>query len=205
MGTKDQSPNTNPPAFDPTTLGFNSVEELKAFVEAQRKKEGDFTKILETKEREFQKKLESYEKKLSELQAQLQEKEQALQQKETELKNLVVKSTLTKLAAEKGVLDPEVVLALVSGKAELTEDGKVVIEGKPAEEFLEGLKEQKPFLFKASEKEGSGAGSNPAPASQKEELLKKYEEAKRSGDIDTALSIKAELARLEITQTEENQ
>jgi len=205
MGTKDQSPNTNPPTFDPTTLGFNSIDELKAFVEAQRKKEGDFTKILEAKEREFQKKLESYEKKLAELQAQLQEKEQALQQKETELKNLVVKSTLTKLAAEKGVLDPEVFLALVSGKAEVNEDGSVLIDGKPADEFVEALKEQKPFLFKASEKEGSGAGSNPAPASQKEELLKRYEEAKKAGDLETALALKAEIAKLETTQTEGNQ
>jgi hypothetical protein len=198
---KDKKPNPAP-AFDPTTLGFNSLEELKAFVESQRKKEGDFTKILEAKEKEFQKKLEAYEKKLSELQAQLQEKEQALQQKEGELKNLVITNTLTKVAAEKGVLDPEVFLALVSGKAELTEDGKVVIEGKDPSEFVESLKEQKPFLFKASEKEGSGAGSNPAPASQKEELLKKYEEAKKNGDIDTALSLKAELAKLELAETQ---
>ena len=150
---------TPAPSFDPTTLGFSSIDELKAFVEAQRKKEGDFTKILEAKEREFQKKLEAYEKRLKELQAQLQEREQALQQKEAELKNLVITNTLTKLAAEKGVLDPEVFLAIVSGKAELTEDGKVVIEGKDPAEFIESLKESKPFLFKASEKEGSGAGS----------------------------------------------
>ena len=195
----------NTPSFDPTTLGFNSLEELKAFVEAQRKKEGDFTKILEAKEREFQKKLEAYEKKLSELQSQLQEKEQLLQQKEAELKNHIITSTLTKVAAEKGVLDPEVVLALVSGKAELTEGGKVVIEGKDPSEFFESLKEQKPFLFKASEKEGSGAGSSPSPAGKKEELLKKYEEAKAKGDLDTALALKAELAKLETTQTEGNQ
>ena len=190
----------NPQPFDPTTLGFNSLEELKAFVEAQRKKEGDFTKILEAKEREFQKKLEAYEKKLSELQTQLQEREQALQQKEAELKNLVITNTLTKVAAEKGVLDPEVFLALVSGKAELTDDGKVVIEGKDLAEFVESLKEQKPFLFKASEKEGSGAGSPPSPASKKEELLKKYEEAKEKGDLDTALALKTEIAKLEQNQ-----
>jgi len=194
---RDKNQQNNPQPFDPTTLGFNSIEELKAFIEAQRKKEGDFTKILEAKEREFQKKLETYEKKLSELQTQLQEREQALQQKETELKNLVITNTLTKVAAEKGVLDPEVFLALTQGKAELTEDGKVVIEGKDPAEFVESLKEQKPFLFKASDKQGSGAGSNPAPGSQKEELLKKYEEAKKSGDIDTALALKTEITKLE--------
>jgi hypothetical protein len=194
---QDKDQNTTTQSFDPTTLGFNSVEELKAFIETQRKKEGDFTKILEAKEREFQKKLETYEKKLSELQTRLQEKEQTLQQKETELKNLVITNTLTKVAAEKGVLDPEVFLALTQGKAELAEDGKVVIEGKDPAEFVESLKEQKPFLFKASDKQGSGAGSNPAPGSQKEELLKKYEEAKKSGDLTTALALKTEIAKLE--------
>ncbi|GEM_PF-3079361 len=188
---------TPTPSFDPTTLGFSSIEELKAFVEAQRKKEGDFTKILEAKEKEFQKKLEAYEKRLKELQVQLQEREQALQQKETELKNLVITNTLTKLAAEKGILDPEVFLALTQGKAELTEDGKVMIEGKNPTEFIESLKEQKPFLFKASEKEGSGAGNQPSPASKKEEFLKAYEEAKKAGDVEKALALKAELAKLE--------
>ena len=197
MGTKDQSQNTNQSTFDPRDFGFGSIDELKAFIEEQRRKEGDLSKILEAKEREFQKKLETYEKKLSELQTQLQEREQALQQKETELKNLVITNTLTKVAAEKGVLDPEVFLALTQGKAELTEDGKVVIEGKDPAEFVESLKEQKPFLFKASDKQGSGAGSNPAPGSQKEELLKKYEEAKKSGDLDTALALKTEIAKLE--------
>ena len=202
---RDKNQQNNPQPFDPTTLGFNSLEELKAFIEAQRKKEGDFTKILEAKEKEFQKKLETYEKKLSELQTQLQEREQALQQKETELKNLVITNTLTKVAAEKGVLDPEVFLALTQGKAELTEDGKVVIEGKDPAEFVESLKEQKPFLFKASDKQGSGAGSNPAPASEKEELLKNYEEAIKKGEVDKALALKAKLAKLETTKTEENQ
>jgi len=200
MGTKDQSQNTNPPAFDPRDFGFGSIDELRAFIDEQRKKEGDLSKILEAKEREFQKKLETYEKKLSDLQTQLQEREQALQQKESELKNLVITNTLTKVAAEKGVLDPEVFLALTQGKAELTDDGKVVIEGKDPAEFVESLKEQKPFLFKASEKEGSGAGSPPAPVSQKEELLKKYEEAKKAGDVDTVLELKTKLAELETNQ-----
>ena len=157
------------------------------------------------KNENFQKKLETYEKKLSELQTQLQEREQTLQQKETELKNLVITNTLTKVAAEKGVLDPEVFLALTQGKAELTEDGKVVIEGKDPAEFVESLKEQKPFLFKASDKQGSGAGSNPAPGSQKEELLKKYEEAKQKGDIDTMITLKGEIEKLESSQTRTQQ
>jgi len=192
---KDKAQNT--PSFDPTTLGFNSIDELKEFVETHRKKEGDIAKLLEAKEREYQKKLESYEKKLAELQAQLQEKEQALQQKEQELKDLIVTNTLTKIAAEKGVLDPEVFLALTKGKAELTEDGNVLVEGKPAEEFAESLKEQKPFLFKASEKEGSGAGSSQASPDQKEELLKKYEEAKKAGNVEALLELKAKLSELE--------
>ena len=62
---RDKNQQNNPQPFDPTTLGFNSIEELKAFIEAQRKKEGDFTKILEAKEREFQKVLCAIVEKIS--------------------------------------------------------------------------------------------------------------------------------------------
>jgi hypothetical protein len=58
------------------------------------------------------------------------------------------------------------VVLLAKEKAEV-KDGKVFIDGKPAEEFLKELKERKPYLFRASDKEGSGAGIAKEPPKEK--------------------------------------
>lgn len=56
-----------------------------------------------------------------------------------------------------GFIDPEVVLSLVQNKAVVKDDGNVLIEGKSIDEFLKELAEQKPYLLKATNKQGSGA------------------------------------------------
>lgn len=58
------------------------------------------------------------------------------------------------------------VVLLAKEKAEV-KDGKVLVDGKTVEEFLSELKEQKPYLFRASDKEGSGAGVAKEPPKEK--------------------------------------
>ena len=105
--------------------------------------------------------LEELERKILEEEGKFQElAEQA--QKEAEAwraryQETLKRSEITAVAARLGAVDPEVVLALVAPKAEVTDDGKVLIDGKPAEEALKALLAEKPYLVKASETTGSGA------------------------------------------------
>jgi len=111
----------------------------------------------------------------------------------TRYQETLKRSEITALAARLGAVDPEVVLALVAPKAEVTDDGRVLIDGKPAEEAIKGLLSEKPYLAKASESAGSGT---PAGQPNETEALKKQlEEAIKRGDTIEVLRIKAELAR----------
>jgi len=128
-------------------LGFNSLEELKALKEKAEKASKESPED------------ESLKEELSRLQNQLKELESAYRTEK-------VRASLVSAATTLGVIDPDMVFLLAKEKAEV-KDGKVFIEGKPAEEFLKNLKEQKPYLFKASDKEGSGAGIAKEPPKEK--------------------------------------
>jgi len=63
------------------------------------------------------------------------------------------------ISAAKEAVDPEAVYILLKGKAELSEDGKVLVDGKPVEEAVKELLEKKPYLKKVPIRKGS----NPPP------------------------------------------
>jgi len=69
----------------------------------------------------------------------------------------ILRSEIKAKASALGAVDPDVVYELLSKRAEV-KDGKVLIEGKDVEEALKELFEQKPYLVRASGREGSGAG-----------------------------------------------
>ena len=148
-------PNNQPAPVDPEKLlaeklkelGFNSIEELKALKEKAEKASKESPEDKSLKE-EFEK-----------LQSQLN-------QLQTAYKTEKVRASIIASATKLGVIDPEMVVLLAKEKAEIT-DGKVLVDGKPVEEFLKELKEQKPYLFKASDKEGSGAGIAKEPPKEK--------------------------------------
>ena len=104
--------------------------------------------------------LEDLERKILEEEGKFQElAEQAKKEADTwrtRYQETLKRAEITTLASKLGAVDPEVVLALVAQRAEVTEDGKVLIEGKPAEEALKALLSEKPYLVKASETTGSG-------------------------------------------------
>ncbi|GEM_PF-6840214 len=128
-------------------LGFNSIEELKALKEKAEKAAKEAPEDKNLKEE------------LSKLQNQLKELETAYRTEK-------VRASIVASATKLGVIDPEMVVLLAKEKAEV-KDGKVFIDGKPVEDFLKELKEQKPYLFRASDKEGSGAGIAKEPLKQK--------------------------------------
>jgi len=140
-------------------LGFNSLEELKELKEKAEKASQQAPEDKKLKEE------------LNKLQTQIKELETAYR---TEKVRVSIITSATKL----GVIDPDMVFLLAKEKAEVR-DGKVLIDGKPVEDFLKELKEKKPYLFKASDKEGSGAGVAKEPQREKstdEKLSKLLEE-----------------------------
>ena len=68
----------------------------------------------------------------------------------------VLRTEIKTKAVQMGAADPEVVYELLSKKAKV-ENGKVLVDGKPVEEALKELFEKKPYLVKASQRQGSGA------------------------------------------------
>ncbi|SMO77234.1 hypothetical protein SAMN06269117_12916 [Balnearium lithotrophicum] len=140
-------------------LGFSSLEEIKALKEKVEKAHKESPEDKNLKE-EFEK-----------LQSQIKELETAYRTEK-------VRASIVTSATKMGVIDPDMVFLLAKEKAEV-KDGKVIIDGKTPEEFLKELKEAKPYLFKASDKEGSGAGVAKEPAREKstdEKLSKLLEE-----------------------------
>jgi len=63
------------------------------------------------------------------------------------------------ISAAKEAVDPEAVYIFLKGKAQISEDGKVLIDGKPVEEAVKELLEKKPYLKKVPTRKGS----NPPP------------------------------------------
>ena len=128
-------------------LGFNSLEELKALKEKAEKASKESPEDKNLKEE------------LTKLQTQLKELESAYRTEK-------VRASIVASATKLGVIDPDMVVLLAKEKAEV-KDGKVLVDGKTVEEFLSELKEQKPYLFRASDKEGSGAGVAKEPPKEK--------------------------------------
>jgi len=149
------SPENQPQPVDPEKLlqeklkelGFNSLDELKALKEKAEKASKEFPEDKNLKEE------------LNKLQSQLKELETAYRTEK-------VRASIVASATKLGVIDPDVVVLLAKEKADV-KDGKVFIDGKPVEEFLKELKEKKPYLFRASDKEGSGAGIAKEPPKEK--------------------------------------
>ena len=145
----------NPQPVDPEKLlteklkelGFNSIEEVKELKEKAEKASQQSPEDKKLKEE------------LSKLQTQIKELETAYRTEK-------VRASIITSATKFGVIDPDLVVLLAKERAEV-KDGKVVVDGKPVEEFLRELKEQKPYLFKASDKEGSGAGIAKEPQREK--------------------------------------
>ena len=77
-----------------------------------------------------------------------------------------------------GFIDPDVVLSLVSPKAVVKEDGNIEIEGKSIDQYLKELAEEKPYLVKASGKQGSGATTTQG---QNEPEIKTFEDLLNAG------------------------
>ncbi len=145
----------NPQPVDPEKLlaeklkelGFNSIEELKALKEKAEKASKE-----SPEDENLKKEFEKLQNQLNQLQ--------------TAYKTEKVRASIIASATKLGVIDPEMVVLLAREKAEV-KDGKVLVDGKPVEEFLKELKEQKPYLFRASDKEGSGAGISKEPPKEK--------------------------------------
>ena len=130
-------------------FGLEKPEQIKQLMEKAKQAE-EKTTTVET----LQKELESFKK------AYEMEK----------ITNAVVSA-----AAQMNVIDPETVMLMAKEKAQV-KDGKVLIDGKPVEDFLKELKEKKPFLFKAIE--GEGSGITPQKSEVKNENLSKEERLK---------------------------
>lgn len=119
-------------------LGVNSVDELLAKLQAEE----------EQKLKEQQK-----YKELAEL------KEKEVKEIKRKYQQTVLKAEVVSKASAMGFIDTELVLALASEKAKVDESGQVFIQGKPVEEFLRELANQKPYLLKATGKQGSGSAA----------------------------------------------
>jgi len=65
------------------------------------------------------------------------------------------------LGAASDAVDPETVASLLSGQAQVAEDGSVTVGGKPAAESVAALLKQKPFLAKPAGQPGSAAPQSP--------------------------------------------
>jgi len=108
---------------------------------------------LEKKLEELRKSPKDTEKEEDEVRKKLQELE-AFRQKyyQEKIRNSI-------LSAAKEAVDPEAVYVFLSQKAQATEDGRVLVDGKPVEEAVKELLEKKPYLKKVSPRKGS----NPPP------------------------------------------
>ena len=81
-------------------------------------------------------------------------------------------------SAAKEAVDPEVVYLFFRNKAQVSEDGKVLIDGKPVEEAVKELLEKKPYLKKVPSRKGSNpppvAGEPKKPKSPREIFAEKF-------------------------------
>lgn len=113
------------------------------------------------------KKIEELEKKLQELSQkpetqENQEKKEEVEKQIQELMRFKQAYFEEKLKNEiftkaKDAVDPEILYELLKPKAQFTEDGKILVNGKPVEEAIKELLNKKPYLKKVSQRTGSGA------------------------------------------------
>jgi hypothetical protein len=59
----------------------------------------------------------------------------------------VLRYEIATKAQKAGVVDTKLLMTLVSDKAKITENGEVLVDGKHLKDFLNKLKEKKPYLF----------------------------------------------------------
>lgn len=79
------------------------------------------------------------------------------------------------MAAASDAIDPDVVMALLAGKASIDATGSVLVAGKPIKEAVADLLKSKPHLAKPSGNQGSGAGHNAGNGQQKTMLRVDFE------------------------------
>lgn len=101
-------------------------------------------------------------------------------------RNQAVQNAL--LSAAKDSVDPDTVAALLSGQAQVGDDGKVTIGGKDVAAAVADLLKSKPHLAKPAGGQGSGAGQG--GAAQAGTFKAEYEAAKAKGDAKTMMDIK---------------
>ncbi len=140
--------------------GVGSLEELKR---QQLEKKGEFEKIAET------------------------EKEARIKT-EAKYKAQIARSEVIAAASILNAADASDVFDLVRSKTSV-EDDTVTIDGKSVKEYLTGFLKEKPYLVKASSKQGSGAKDT--DTEKAEELKKQYDEAVKNGDVPTMLKLNA--------------
>ena len=135
-------------------FGVSSIDELalklKAEEEQKLKEQQKYKELAEKKEKEALEYRQKYQQ-------------------------TILRAEVVGKASQMGFIDPEVVLSLVSPKAVVKEDGSIEVEGKAIDQFLKELAEAKPYLVKASGKQGSGAtttqGKNEPEIKTFEDLL----------------------------------
>jgi len=116
-------------------FGVSSIDELalklKAEEEQKLKEQQKFKELAEKKEKEALEYRQKYQQ-------------------------TILRAEVVGKASQMGFIDPDVVLSLVRSKAIVKDDGTVEINGKSIDEYLKELAEEKPYLVKASGKQGSG-------------------------------------------------
>ncbi len=164
-GAPDDEPQPEPPKEPPMDLEKAKQEAINEFLKQFGFEKPDQLKEIVEKAKQADEKTTT----LEQLQSELQNFKKAY---ETEK----IQNAVLSAASKMNVLDPELVMLMAKEKAKV-ENGKVLIDGKPVEEFLNELKQQKPHLFKAVEGEGSGTKPQP-PENKKYEELPKEERLK---------------------------
>lgn len=129
-------------------------DSLAAFQESEAKRKGEEGKLLEQRNAE-------------------------LAQARAELAQAKISAAI--LGAATDAVDPQTVLALLSGKAKF-EGGAVTIDGKPPAEAIKALLADKPFLAKAAGA-GSGTPASVGPGAEKNPWSKEHFNLTEQGRI----------------------
>jgi len=142
-----------PQEEQPQSGGQNQSPQIDIEAEVQKRLD-EFAKAMGFESAEdMQMKILEREGRYEEIKEKLQKEAQEWRQKYQEA---VLRSEITLKATQAGIVDTELLMTLVRDKAQITENGQVLVNGKPLEEFLNELREKKPYLF-AQPKSGSGA------------------------------------------------
>jgi hypothetical protein len=150
-----QKPQEEQPQNQPSQSGEQNQPQLAVDIDAEvQKRLDEFAKALGFESADdMQMKILEEAGKYEEVKEKLKQEVQTWKQKYQEA---VLRSEVMGKATQMGVVDPELLMNLIKDKAQITDDGRVLVNGKPLEEFLNELREKKPYLF-AQPKGGSGA------------------------------------------------